>query len=210
MSAKQKKLLWIFLFVGQLIGKVSQPTIVLFRNFCQLVDEKVSQLMKNGKFRWSVGWSVSWLVSWLVGRSVRRSVGWQGWLTKHFYLKSFVVWSVWNFCQLVDEKVSQLMKNGKFRWLVGWSVGWLVGWSVSWSVSRWKGQPTRNKAIYTTASVAYRWAGALMRFRKLFARISTAWRTNRQTGGRTDSVTYRVMCTRLKSFLEMFYKLVHT
>ena len=58
-----------------------------------------------------------------------------------------------------------------------------------------------NKAVYTTASVAYGWAGAVMEVRSLFGLIShcvTDGPTDRPTDGPTDRVTYRVACTRLE------------
>ena len=55
----------------------------------------------------------------------------------------------------------------------------------------------RNKTVYTTASVAYGWAGAVMEVRSLFGLISHCV-TDGPTDGRTDRVTYRVACTRLK------------
>ena len=61
------------------------------------------------------------------------------------------------------------------------------------------------KALYTTPSVAYGWAGALMRLRqrsgKSFNSVTYGWtdeQTNGQTDGPTDRVTYRVACLQLK------------
>ena len=48
--------------------------------------------------------------------------------------------------------------------------------------------PEVNKAQYTTGSVAYGWAGAVMRFRKLFDVISHSG-TDQPTNGRTDRPT---------------------
>ena len=62
-----------------------------------------------------------------------------------------------------------------------------------------------NKAVYTTASVAFGWAGAVMEVRSLFGLIShcvTDGPTDRPTDGPTDRVTYRVACTRLKMYYE--------
>ena len=59
--------------------------------------------------------------------------------------------------------------------------------------------------MYTAASVAYGWAGALMRFRQLFGKNfnsvtngQTDGRTDGPTDGPTDRVTYRVVCMQLK------------
>ena len=46
--------------------------------------------------------------------------------------------------------------------------------------------PEVNKAQYTTGSVAYGWAGAVMRFRKLFGKY-----LNSVTDGRMDQQTDR-------------------
>ena len=72
MSAKQRKLLWIFLFIGRLIGKI-QPT-----NNC-FVSKFLSAGQQEGQptnEKWKVqvvGPSVRWLVSRSVGQSVKRS-----------------------------------------------------------------------------------------------------------------------------------------
>ena len=61
-----------------------------------------------------------------------------------------------------------------------------------------------NKAVYTTASVAYGWAGAVMRFRYLFNENFhnvTDQRMHGPTDGPTDRVSYRVACTPLKKRL---------
>ena len=58
-----------------------------------------------------------------------------------------------------------------------------------------------NKAVYTTASVAYGWAGAVMEVKSplgVFSHSVTDRPTDRRTDRRTDRVTYRVACTRLK------------
>ena len=49
-----------------------------------------------------------------------------------------------------------------------------------------------NKAVYTTASVAYGWAGALMEVRSLFGLISVVKKkhvTDGPTDGKTDRLT---------------------
>ena len=51
-----------------------------------------------------------------------------------------------------------------------------------------------NKAVYTAESVACDWAGAVMRKLPKKRRKTNALPTNQ----RTDGVTYRVACTRLK------------
>ena len=58
-----------------------------------------------------------------------------------------------------------------------------------------------NNAVYATASVANGWAGAVMRFGKLFGENFTSVTdlpSDGPTDRWTDRVTYRVACTRLK------------
>ena len=50
-----------------------------------------------------------------------------------------------------------------------------------------------NKAVFMTASVAYRWAGAVMQVRSLFC-LNLHCVTDRLA----NRVTYRVVCTQLK------------
>ena len=52
--------------------------------------------------------------------------------------------------------------------------------------------------IYTTASVAYRWAGAVMENRSLFGLISHCV-TDERMYRPTYRVTYRVACMQLKT-----------
>ena len=54
--------------------------------------------------------------------------------------------------------------------------------------------------IYTTASVAYRWAWAVTENRSRFGVFALRdGTTNRPTDGPTDIASYRVACTRLKT-----------
>ena len=68
----------------------------------------------------------------------------------------------------------------------------------------------QNKVVNTTTSVAYRWAGALVQGRSLFG-VNSHFVTDRPTDRRTNRVTYRVACTRLKTYeyLETLYLYWH-
>ena len=59
-----------------------------------------------------------------------------------------------------------------------------------------------NKAVYTTASVAYRWAGAVVRFRQVIGKKFNSM-TDQPTNRPTNRVTYRVACMQLKIFLQV-------
>ena len=58
---------------------------------------------------------------------------------------------------------------------------------IEW-IRRVKQKEKRHKVVYTTASVAYRWAGAVMRFRYLSGKSLNSV-TNQLTDGWTDGLT---------------------